>query len=1011
MSILDKLKSQPRWKNADPAVRLEAIKDVNDPVELALLAETDPDARVRRAVVGQLDDPVVLTRVASGDTDQEAQDRAAERLFALATTGVDGTALAAVEAIQDPKRLSAVAKSGAPEAVCLSALARTTDERALASIARQAVHASVAAAAVARLAGRENWLDVALNAEHKDVALLAFERLASEAIDLEELRGIEKRTSQKPVARRARTLIQEIEAAEAARLAAEAEHRNRQLALCDAVERLTAVSDAAAARGELTQLAAAWSGLDDVDAELGARFATGAAAAEMAIVARERDAEEAADLARRHSEAVATCEALCARTETLEGDDVLAQLVPIEEEWRSLAPLVGDGPEAARLGERFARAVAACRKRHEMGTQLTDASASFEALVAEAESLPSHDDAGAAAARWAVLSREARGLTALLSAASRPAPADLVDRLRAVEEVFTGRDAARRQAAAQAQQDLLAQFQRLIERAERVAEADSITLREGDRLMRDIKLALDALPAGEPGRDLDQAASRVRKLQEQVAPRVHELREMDEWRRFANAQQQEKLIAMAEAIVASLRAEEEAGQPSDLAATARALRELHAKWHEAAEAPRNVAQRLWDRFRTATDDIRSRCAGHFAKLREERADNLRKKNAIVEQAEALVTSSDWVKTAERYRELQAEWQATGPVPREAARELFQRLRTASNAFFARRREDLSSRKKVWSENLARKEALCARAEELAASTEWDAAAAEIKRLQSDWKTIGPVRRKQSDAVWARFRAAADTFFERYHNRHQIALAGKLAEREAWVVEIEQLAVAENGHVPADLVERVHNLRTTWNRSVPVPVPEMKALTVRWQTALGQLVEKRPDAFAGTDLDPKAVVKKMEKLVARVESLIEGESAPASGSGQSQAELLAARLRSALATNAMGGRAHESSKWRGALDSMHEAQDAWRRLAPVQDADARALESRFTAACRRVADLARQHGVEYRRPAKTGPRRTGRPAEPAGRRPRHDGPKRQATPAGDRADSRSADRSSGEPVAV
>ncbi len=1010
MSILDKLKPQPRWKHADPVVRLEALKELDDPVELALLAETDPDARVRRAVIGQIDDPVVLTRVASGDTDTDAQERATDRLFTLATTGVDGTALAAVEAIQDPKRLSAIAKSGAAEAVCLSALARTEDERALGSIARQANHASVAAAALGRLGNRDLWLEVALGSEHKDVALSAFDRLNDPALDVETLRAIDKRANQKAVAKRARALIQEIEAAEAARLAAEAECRRQQTSLCEAVERLTSISDPAAARSELTELSSAWSNLDTRDASLEARFAAAVTEVEAAIARREREAEEAADLARRRAEALATREALCARVETLEGDDVLAQLVPIEEEWRSLLPLVDAGPEADRLAERFAVAVAACRKRHEMGTQLTEASASFDALVAEAESLPSHDDADAAAARWAVLSREARGLTALLSAASRPAPADLTDRLRAVEEVFTGRDAARRDASAKARQDMLQQLQRLAERTTRVAEADTITLREGDRLMRDIKSALEGLPAGESGREIEQAATRLRKLQEQVAPRVHELREMDEWRRFANAQQQEKLIAMAEAIVASLRAEEAAGTQSDLAATAKALRELHAKWHEVAEAPRNVAQRLWDRFRLATDEIRSRCAVHFAKLREERDANLQRKTAIVEQAESLVASTDWVKTAERYRELQTEWQSIGPVPREAARELFQRLRTASNAFFARRREDLSTRKKVWSENLARKEALCVRAEELATSTDWDAAAAEIKKLQAEWKTIGPVRRKQSDAVWARFRAAADAFFERYHNRHQIALAGKLSEREAWVVEIEQLAAAENGQVPADIVERVLALRTTWNRAVPIPVPEMKALKARWQTALSQLVEKEPDAFAGTDLDPKAVLRKMEKLVARVESILDGEETAPKAANLSSAELLAAKLRSALASNAMGGRAHENSKWRSALDSAHEVQDAWRKLAPVNDPEATALEARFHAACRRIADTAREHGVEPRRHGKGqnhGP--SGRSGERGKNRPRHGGPPQQG--GNERRGGRPSDKTSGEPVAV
>ena len=271
---------------------------------------------------------------------------------------------------------------------------------------------------------------------------------------------------------------------------------------------------------------------------------------------------------------------------------------------------------------------------------------------------------------------------------------------------------------------------------------------------------------------------------------MRELREMDDWRRFANAQRQEQLIAMAEAIVASLKSEEEAGKTSDLAATARALRELHVKWQEVAEAPRNSAQRLWDRFRVATDFIRARCEGYFAKMREERTASIQKRASLVEEAEALANSTDWGRTTARFQQLQVEWQQAGPVGRDAARELAQRFRTASNTFFSRRREDLTERKKTWTDNLSKKEALCARAEALAESTEWDAAAGEMKRLQAEWKTIGPVRRNKSEVVWNRFRAAADRFFERYHNRHQITFAAKLAERETMVVELESLAGVE-----------------------------------------------------------------------------------------------------------------------------------------------------------------------------------------------------------------------------
>ena len=90
MGLLDKLKPQPRWKHADPAVRLEAVRELDDQAELAILAELDPDARVRRSATARIADPAVLGRIAASDADAEARDRAADRLLALATgTGVD----------------------------------------------------------------------------------------------------------------------------------------------------------------------------------------------------------------------------------------------------------------------------------------------------------------------------------------------------------------------------------------------------------------------------------------------------------------------------------------------------------------------------------------------------------------------------------------------------------------------------------------------------------------------------------------------------------------------------------------------------------------------------------------------------------------------------------------------------------------------------------------------------------------------------------------------------------
>jgi hypothetical protein len=109
---------------------------------------------------------------------------------------------------------------------------------------------------------------------------------------------------------------------------------------------------------------------------------------------------------------------------------------------------------------------------------------------------------------------------------------------------------------------------------------------------------------------------------------------------------------------------------------------------------------------------------------------------------------------------------------------------------------------------------------------------------------------------------------------------------------------------------------------------------------------------------------MEKLIARVESFLTDVKEPAPN--LSATELLAARLRSALAGNAIGGgRSNEEAKWRAAADAVRDAQTAWQRLGPLAGPEARALEVRFRDACRHVMEHSRRHAQpqQNRRPTR------------------------------------------------
>src|SRR5690606_9692818 len=140
-----------------------------------------------------------------------------------------------------------------------------------------------------------------------------------------------------------------------------------------------------------------------------------------------------------------------------------------------------------------------------------------------------------------------------------------------------------------------------------------------------------------------------------------------------------------------------------------------------------------------------------------------------------------------------------------------------------------------------------------------------------------------EVVWNRFRPAADLFFERYHSRHRTAPQGKIAEYEGLVVALEGRPALDEA--AADLAGRVQALRATIQKNPPAPSDALKALQERWKASLATLTQKWPGAFAGTDLDPAAIVLRMQKLVAKVEGLIEEDAKPATSSGKSATELL------------------------------------------------------------------------------------------------------------------------------
>lgn len=220
--------------------------------------------------------------------------------------------------------------------------------------------------------------------------------------------------------------------------------------------------------------------------------------------------------------------------------------------------------------------------------------------------------------------------------------------------------------------------------------------------------------------------------------------------RWENLKLKEKLVEKAEQLSTS----------TDWKKTSEELKKLQEEWKTIGPVPKDKSDDIWKKFRQALDTFYERQKAHFNQMDSSKQENLEKKELLCQKAELLSDSTDWKETSAELEKLQKEWKTIGPVSPEKSDEVWKRFRTALDKFYNNMRAHYSNLDKERQENLKKKEELCKRAEALCNSNEWDITAEELKRLQQEWKLIGPVPKKQSDAIWARFRKAMDTFFER-----------------------------------------------------------------------------------------------------------------------------------------------------------------------------------------------------------------------------------------------------------
>ena len=266
------------------------------------------------------------------------------------------------------------------------------------------------------------------------------------------------------------------------------------------------------------------------------------------------------------------------------------------------------------------------------------------------------------------------------------------------------------------------------------------------------------------------------------------------------------------------------------------LQKLHDEWRETGPVANEYKEALWERFKAASSRINKQHQEHFEALKAEQVKNLGLKTELcvaTEElaAQPLTTRKEWNRASDRLLEIQKTWKTIGFAPKKDNNRIYERFRTACDRFFEAKRLFYAGVKAEMEHNLQLKLELCEAAESLSGSEEWKKATDELIALQARWKQIGAVARRHSDAVWKRFRAACDKFFER-KSAHFASVDGEheenLRRKLALLDEMEAADVKAGGY------EVIRDFQRRWGEIGFVPIKQKDAVQKRYKAAVDAL---------------------------------------------------------------------------------------------------------------------------------------------------------------------------------
>ena len=302
-----------------------------------------------------------------------------------------------------------------------------------------------------------------------------------------------------------------------------------------------------------------------------------------------------------------------------------------------------------------------------------------------------------------------------------------------------------------------------------------------------------------------------------------------------NLEEKLKIILKAEALAAS----------ADVNEAFKELQELHKIWKEdIGPVAKDVREDVWQKFSAITKEIHDKRHEHFRDMKSKYQDIIALKLAVIERFNAYDTSNnkthkDWQNSIVETEKLRQEYFNAGKLPYAKSEEVWQKFKTATKKFNSSKNHFYKDEKSEQQENLKKKIALIEIAESLKESEDWEVATEAMKKIQADWKKIGHVPRKFSDDIWNKFKAACNSYFDRYHDQKNSVSKEQQANVDAKKAFLETLK-EEKEHTKESVLDAIK----TWQELGQLP-RDVRYLEGKFNKQIDRLLE-------GLSLDKKEV---------------------------------------------------------------------------------------------------------------------------------------------------------------